>query len=184
MSQTMHSRSTCGISEHRSLDSSSGSIGSTRLGKVDEVARRAPRRRAPFPGARSGPRRRSRRSGGSRRRFCSANRVVEVARILAVDRDQRQARAGPRGRRRPRAVTAGRRRAPRARPRRGNSCDRPCEAIARSIAVSAPPPSRQHPQHAPDRIAACGSAARRSRPPRGRRGAPRRRPRAARPRAG
>jgi hypothetical protein len=51
MSQAMHSRSTSGLSEHSSLDSSSGSIGITRRGKYTDVPRsrasgRARRRRA------------------------------------------------------------------------------------------------------------------------------------------
>ncbi|MCY1441220.1 hypothetical protein D9M71_575260 [compost metagenome] len=39
ISQTMANRSTWGFSEHRPLDSSSGSIGTTRSGKYTELPR-------------------------------------------------------------------------------------------------------------------------------------------------
>ena len=109
MSHTMHSRSTCGLSEHSPFDSTSGSMGITRRGKYTELPRLSASRssasrvfhvmadvgdrdeqaKALARAARSRPRRRSR---------CAVSPSIvtsgSVAHVLAARRSRRGTSAG------------------------------------------------------------------------------------------
>ena len=96
MSHTMHRRSTSGLSEHRPLDSSSGSIGITRRGKYTEVPRSRASRSSAIAVAHvvadvgDGDHQTEILAGA-----LAVHRVVEVLRGLAVDGHQRQLASDP-----------------------------------------------------------------------------------------
>ena len=91
MSAAKHSRSTCGASEHRWSESAVGSIGSTRVGKYTDVARSCAPVSTALPGTHVVAHVRDRDDEAEALRMrLGVDRVVEVARILAIDGDERQ----------------------------------------------------------------------------------------------